>query len=216
MNERRLLWFFLVALLAVDIFLLIQQRRTARSFRDLQNASSRAIVESFYAAEEQTLLAKTRVVPAAFPLASTREGSPISAEVSFVLMASIDDCTNCIEDEILKLNELVSGGRTPAVGVTGFFVDEARAITAARFIDHLSPRPRFPISVENALAGLPEATTPLVLVVRSRDRKILDAHKPLPQNLAKRDAFYARWAALIGSERGGAPDGRGPLLSGER
>jgi hypothetical protein len=53
-------------------------------------------------------------------------------------------------------------------------------------------------SVRNLLAQVPGATTPLVLVVRSRDGKILDAHKPVPEDLMKRDAFYSRWSAALG------------------
>lgn len=216
MIERRLLWVFLVALLAVDGFLLFQRGRMARSLRDLQSRSANAIVESAYADEEQALLTKARTVPAAFPRASTDAKSGVSSGVEFVLVASIDDCTNCIEDEIVKLNELAAGNPRGAAGIAGFFVDEDRLTTARRFIDHLSPAPRFPISVRDVLAELPEATTPLVLVIRSRDRKILDTHKPLPQNLAKRDAFYVRWAALTASGRESSSDGPEAPASGGR
>ncbi len=72
-----------------------------------------------------------------------------------------------------------------------------RADVAHKFIKSLSPAPIFPMAVRNVLSHLP-ATTPVVLVIRSRDGKILDAHKPIPEDLMKRDAFYARWSATLG------------------
>jgi hypothetical protein len=113
-------------------------------------------------------------------------------------LASVDNCTNCIEDEVAKLNELLAGGSSRISAVQGYFVDEERSQIANTFIKHLSPPPAFPMSVRNTLSQLPGATTPLVLVIRSRDGKILDAHKPIPEDLTKRDAFYARWAAALG------------------
>lgn len=64
-------------------------------------------------------------------------------------------------------------------------------------IANLYPVPVFPISIENVMTYLPMATTPLVLVVRTTDGKILDAHKPIPENLSRRDAFYERWRAAL-------------------
>lgn len=118
--------------------------------------------------------------------------------VQFVLMASVNDCTNSIEDEVSRLNELTLRESGKITGVQGFFVDQGETQKAATFIGHLSPAPIFPMSIKNVLAEFPEATTPLVLVVRSRDGKILDAHKPIPEDLAKRDAFYTRWIATLG------------------
>lgn len=194
--EKRVLWFFVVALLAVDIVLLAQRSRSGMRFRDLQRASAVAMLKTEYAAEEEALLAKTAAVPPTFPRieAAQEDGD----KVQFVLLASVDNCTNCIEDEVAKLNELVAAGSSRISGIQGFFVDEEQAAMAEVFIEHLSPAPVFPMSVRNPLAELPDATTPLVLVIRSRDGKILDAHKPIPEDLTKRDAFYARWAAALG------------------
>lgn len=194
--EKRVLWFFVVALLAVDILLLVQRSESGSRFRNLQRASATAMLKTEYAAEEEVLLTRTSAVPAAFPrAANTREEDDA---VQFVLLASVDNCTNCIEDEVAKLNELAAAGSSRVSGVQGFFVDEERSRMAETFIEHLSPAPAFPMSVRNALSQLPDATTPLVLVIRSRDGKILDAHKPIPEDLTKRDAFYARWAAALG------------------
>ena len=131
-------------------------------------------------------------------IAIHRPDSEEGGAVQFVLLASVDNCTNCIEDEVAKLNELVAASSSRVSGIQGFFVDEERSQMAETFIEHLSPAPVFPMSVRNALSQLPDATTPLVLVIRSRDGKILDAHKPIPEDLTKRDAFYARWAAALG------------------
>ena len=194
--EKRILWFFVVALLAVDILLLVQRRESRARFRDLQRASAIAMLKTGYAAEEEALLTGTPAVPPAFPRAATAREEDDA--VQFVLLASVDNCTNCIEDEVTKLNELMAGGSRRVSGIQGFFVDEERSRMAKTFIEHLSPAPVFPMSVRNALSQLPGATTPLVLVIRSRDGKILDAHKPIPEDLTKRDAFYARWAAALG------------------
>lgn len=194
--ERRLLWFFVVALLAVDVVLLVQRGRLVGSLRDLRARSGLAMIESAYADEEEALLTRTRTVPATFLGVRAGAGGPDA--LLFVLVVSVDDCTNCIEDEIVKLNEIAITDRGREVRVVGYFVDEERSEIARRFIDHLAPSPLFDVSIENALVELPGATTPLVLVVRPHDRKILDVHKPLPQNFARRDAFYARWLALAG------------------
>jgi len=194
--EKRILWFFVVALLAVDILLLVQRRESRTRFRDLQRASATALLKTGYAAEEEALLTGTSAVPPAFPRAAAAREEDDA--VQFVLLASVDNCTNCIEDEVTKLNEFMAGGGRRVSGIQGFFVDEQRSQMAKTFIEHLSPAPVFPMSVRNALLQLPGATTPLVLVIRSRDGKILDAHKPIPEDLTKRDAFYARWAAALG------------------
>lgn len=52
--------------------------------------------------------------------------------------------------------------------------------------------PAFPVSIEDLISHLPDVTTPLVLVLRSAVGRILDAHKPIPENLSRRDA---RWSA---------------------
>lgn len=97
-----------------------------------------------------------------------------------------------------ELNDLALRNSRKIAGIQGFFVDEDQRQKANTFINHLSPAPVFPMTVKNALAQFPEVTTPVVLVFRSRDGKILDAHKPIPENLLKRDAFYTRWIATLG------------------
>jgi hypothetical protein len=195
----RILWLFVVALLAVDVTMLLQKRQIegqfAERFQDLQRKSDAAILKSKYADEEEDLLNVTRAVPAAFPhlAGETAEGA-----VQFVLLASIDDCTNSIEDEVAKLNQIALDSASGNREVRGFFVNEDRPEMAQTFIANLSPSPAFPITVKNLLPQVPHATTPLVLVIRSRDGKILDAHKPIPQDLTKRDAFYSRWTAALG------------------
>lgn len=193
---ERVLWFFLVGLLAVDVTLLVQNRKLTSSAQDLRTKSEAALLKTAYADEEEALLTGPGIVPATFP--RLRAEGAASDTVQFVLLVSVEDCTNCIEDEVMKLNQIAVQGPQRITGIQGFFVDEDRPEIAKRFIAHLSPRPAFPLSVRNALSHLPGATTPLVLVLRSRDGKILDAHKPIPEDLTKRDAFYARWAAALG------------------
>jgi len=196
--EKKLLWFFVVALLAANILLLLQreQERKAPSGRPRLEADlAAALTKTAYAEEEEALVVGTGAVPPTFPGLQTDAVNGDS--VRFFLFASVEDCTNCIEDEVLKLNEIVATGLAGKIsGVRGFFVDEERRDTAQQFIAHLSPQPLFPMTVKDAISRIPPATTPLVLVVRAQDGKILDAHKPIPQDLTKRDTFYARWAAL--------------------
>jgi hypothetical protein len=193
---KKTLWFFVIALLAVDIFMLLQRRQIEKSFQGLRRESASAMMKTQYAAEEETILTTTRVIPASFPRA--RSGGAADDRVQIFLIASVADCTNCIEDEVTELNEVVLKKPGRIAGIEGFFVDENRMEMAERFIKHLSPAPAFPISVRNVLSQLRGATTPLVLVVRARDGRILDAHKPIPEDLLKRDAFYARWTAALG------------------
>jgi hypothetical protein len=199
-------WFLLLVLLAADIALLAQRRQLDGRFEALRARSAEAFLKSRYAAEEQALLTRTGAVPAAFAgrraTARTGEEGRASARagetVELYLLASVDDCTNSIEDEVMKLNEIARLESARVAGIHGFFVDEDRRAIAGRFIGHLSPAPAFPMTVADVRSQLPGATTPLVLVVRSRDGKILDAHKPIPGNLRKRDAFYIRWTGALG------------------
>ena len=193
---ERVLWFFVLALLAVNVTLMVQRKQNDQRFQELRRTSSTAQVKVKYATEEEMILTGVGAVPAAFPRA--RMDEPAGDTVQFVLLASVKDCTNSIEDEVAKLNELSVRNSSRIAGIQGFFVDENQRQKAETFISHLSPAPVFPMSIKNALAQLPEATTPLVLVLRSRDGRILDAHKPIPEDLTKRDAFYARWAAALG------------------
>lgn len=194
--ERRVLWAFVVILLAVDILLLLQRRQTGARLQNFQRTAATALLKARYAAEEEALLIQVEAVPSGFPFLQAEHAA--GDAVQLVLLASVDDCTNCIEDEVMKLNALPVGNGSRVTGIQGFFIDEDRRATANAFISHLSPAPTFPMSVRNVLPQVPAATTPLVLVIRSRDGKILDAHKPIPQDLTKRDAFYARWSAALG------------------
>ncbi len=189
---QRMLWFFVVALLAVDVALLVQRSRLSDRFETLERSSASARLKTSYAQEEEALLTVRGRVPETFPRA--RVGTATGDTVQFVLLASVDNCTNSVEDEVAELNEIQRSGK--ASDVQGFFVDEDRPEMARRFIRHLSPAPEFPVSVRNVLAQLPEATTPVVLVIHSRNGTILDAHKPIAEDLAKRKAFYARWTEL--------------------
>lgn len=193
---QRVLWFFVVALLAVDVLLLVQRERLQARFGDLQRKSAAATLKTEYAAEEEALITKTGTIPASFPLA--RDGNSAGDTVQFLLLVSVDDCTNSIEDEVTRLNQWADKRDGRIAGIHGFFVDENRPEMARRFMEHLSPAPRFPFTVADPRVHLPEATTPLVLIIRTRDGKILDAHKPIPDDLTKRDAFYMRWAAALG------------------
>lgn len=192
---QRTLWFFVTALLAVDITLLVQRRQSDARFEALRTSSASAVLKARYADEEESLLTGTEVLPATFPRLT---GSGAGEAVQFVLLTSIGDCTNCVEDEVARLNQIALRASARLAGIEGFFAQRGRPEMARRFIAHLDPAPRFPLSVQDALPALPGATTPLVLVVRSRDGRILDAHKPIPEDLTRRDAFYARWAAILG------------------
>lgn len=200
------LWFLLLALLAADIALLVQRRQLDGQLEALRARSAEAFLKSKYAAEEQALLTRTGAVPAKFAGRGTpprtgeegRAAARAGEKIELYLLASVDDCTNSIEDEVAKLNEIARLKPARVAGIRGFFVDEDRRAIAGRFLGHLSPAPAFPMTVRDVRPQLPGATTPLVLVVRSRDGKILDAHKPIPGNLRKRDAFYIRWTGALG------------------
>jgi hypothetical protein len=192
---KNLIWLFVIALLAVDIGMLIQRRQIEARMLALKHESAAAMFKVQCAEEEERILSVTGAVPISFPLG--QPAATTGETVQFFLIASVHDCTNSIEDEVVKLNEISESHSRRIAAVRGYFVGEGDPVTANRFIQHLSPGPAFPFRVQNALSRLPGATTPLVLVVRTRDRRIVDAYKPIPQDLTKRDAFYARWAAAL-------------------
>lgn len=193
---ERALWFFVVALLAVDLFVLHQRRELEAQVRSLDQGAALAATKVRFAHEEEVLLATVRQVPPGFP--RLPDASGYANAVEFMLLASADDCTNAIEDEVTKLNQIATRRAKGVTGIRGFFVDVHRPQRARAVLDHLSPPPLFPITVQNPLPQLRGATTPLVLVIRSKDGRILDASKPIPQDYAKLDAFYARWRSLLG------------------
>lgn len=195
---ENVLWLVLVMLLAVDVGLLAQRRRLEQRLQDLEIASESSAVKVNFADEEQNLLVVTRQVPAGFP--RSRAASQSEESVEFFLLASVNDCTNSVEDEIEALNRIAIKHPSKVRYIQGFFVDENKPDMANRFIQNLNPAPKFPISIRNVLSRLPGATTPLVLVVRTGDGRILDAHKPIPQYVGKRKAFYARWSTVLGMD----------------
>lgn len=192
--EKKLLWFFMISLLLLNLALLWQRKAVDRDFETLSRTSVEARLEKAYVDEQETLvlgdagLLRTGV-PASLRPATSGSG------IQFLLLVSLDDCTNCIEDEVEKLNEVAHCGSRRVDAVRGVLLDEHRREQAEVLMAHLAPAPIFPLSIEpmsrKALVG---ATTPLVVVVRSEDGKILDAHKPIPQDLSKRDTFYTRWS----------------------
>ena len=185
----------LICLLAADLVLLAERGRLKDRVREVDRRSAVARIKASYAREEERLLVDVGKLPATFPLAAAQPQHPDA--VRFVLLVSVDDCTNCIEDELLMLNEMVAEGSARVAGIQGFFVDVDRPSVVRAMAQRLAPQPAFPVATQNAIAHLPGAHTPLVLAVRAGDGRILDAHKPIPEDLSKRDAFYARWRALL-------------------
>lgn len=190
-KEARLLTLCVASLVAANVWLVHGRSVSSSKLAEVRSSAAAATLEAAYADEEQALLLEQRYLAA---LEGQLPTDPSSGEVDLVLISAIGDCNNCIEDEFRKLNEILAKNPGPLRQVRGFFVDEDRPEEVRRLIDHLVPAPEFPLDIENVLEGEARATTPLVLVVRSRDGRILDAHKPIPENLAKRDTFYKRWA----------------------
>lgn len=101
--EKKALWILMVLLLAANIALLVDRRSTASSFAQMHREAAVSHQESQCNAEQEMLLTETSEVPASL-LPSTVADPGV--DLQFLLLASIDDCTNCIEDEIAKLNEI--------------------------------------------------------------------------------------------------------------
>lgn len=194
--EKKLLWFFMIGLLLLNGALLWQRKGLDLRLQSLAQASVEARLEKAYVDEQETLVLGDELARTSLP-ATLRAGTS-GGGLQFLLLASLDDCTNCIADEVEKLNQLVRCGSGRIDDVRGVLLDEHRREQAEGLLSHLSPSPSFPLSIEpSSREALVGATTPLVLVVRSRDGKILDAHKPIPQDLSKRDTFYTRWIETL-------------------
>ncbi len=198
--EKKILWVCVVGLLAVDVALLVQRRSLIARIETMHSAT---LVESFqakYTSEEEQLVLGTRTVAPTYPGLALEAVDLAGEAVIFSLLVGLDDCTNCIEDELVRLNRLASDGTSGLVaGVSGFVVDEERGKDAERLLGLLTPQPGFPFSIQNVLPMVSQATTPVVLVIRARDGRILDAHKPIPQDLTRRDRFYSRWQSFLGA-----------------
>ena len=188
---QRFAWLTVVLFLLVNVGLLIQRRSLEAEVTRLRGMGQTPDSRSKYSSEEDFLLASNVRFPSVLAAAK-----PAGA-VEIFLIGSVDDCTNSIEDEVSKLNEIVLAKPKKVLAVRGFFVNEGRAESVGKIVQGLSPQPLFPVIVQNVLLQLREATTPLVIVVRSEDGKIIDAHKPIPEDLVKRDAFYARLVAYL-------------------
>lgn len=198
--EKKLLWVFLVALLATNLGLNWHRGGMEREVMEVREQARVAWAEQDYTDEEEALVSGRRTLPADV-MGEALQARDRSEEggVHFLLIAGIHDCSNCIEDEVAKLNEFV-GAQSPLIaGIHGFYVDGEQPDAVRSVIDHLRPTPAFAFRTQEVLSGIPGASTPLVLVVRARDLRILDAHKPIPEDLSKRDAFYERWNATLGN-----------------
>lgn len=193
---RRILWILLIALLVVNFLLLRSVRRLDEQYRTARTDAASERVEAAYGDEEQELVIGTPSLPQSFP--NWREQEDTNEGVYFLLIVSVNDCTNCIEAEIAQLNRLMVEEPDDFAGAHIFVMNENSQGEVEPLVRHLSPAPLAPLTVENPLPALPtDASTPLVLVVRARDGVILDAHKPIPEDLTRRDAFYSRWRALL-------------------
>ncbi|NJL27732.1 MAG: hypothetical protein HC897_07470 [Thermoanaerobaculia bacterium] len=201
--ERKILWVFFMLLLGTDVFLVLQRdhlndmvKSLAEENSNLADRNRMLSTKATYIEEEDNIITNRLELPEEFPWRPNR--SFAGPRFHFKLLASTADCTNCIESEVIHLNQIATMKQNMHAGnVQAFFVDEERLETAERFIANLSPKPLFPFSVRNVLPYLPGATTPLVLVVRSHDGMIVDAHKPIPEDLLRSEAFYARWAGVL-------------------
>ena len=200
---QRTAWLLLICLSAVDLVLLYQRRELQAELASLRAKSAEAIARGSYSEEEERLLASIRSLPSAFPLTPTSRLDEDTFQV--LLIAGRNSCGSALEAEIVRLNELIRRKPRKLRSVRGFFVDGSKESQAGRFIGQLHPQPEFPIDVSNVIANLPAATPPIVLVIRTRDRKIADAHKPVPEALIRRDAFYARLDALLNVPEPGQP-----------
>jgi len=150
---NRLWWVLVAALLAVDIAMLAERQQQHKNFLALEQKSDTAMLKAKYAAEEENILNVIGSVPATFP--RIRTAGPTEDVVQFFLLASIKDCTNAVEDEVLRLNSISRKKTSRVAGVQGFFVDEDQPAIARRFITNLSPSPDFPMAVRNVLSHLP-------------------------------------------------------------
>ena len=187
------LWIVLAVLVMVDGVMFVAWKQANSRLEVLAGESHTARGKYIYAAEEERLVHSAKVVPPSFPLLAGQHPQG----VQFHLIVSVDDCLNCIEDEVTALNDLASDSQKLMTdGVRGHWVRNASEDRVAAISEYL-PSPHFRFQATDDMSLVEGSYTPLVLVVRTADRRILDAHMPIPEDHSKRRAFYERWQTLL-------------------
>lgn len=185
----------LTCLILVNLFMTIERDHLVKSFQEKAREGFYDKVEAGATEQEENLLLMERIVLSErysdFPLKQTATVGQAAPGVEFVLIFSMNDCMNCVLAEIKVLNKYYElGGK-----VVGYSVDDQSLERAGRFIGML--KPSFPIEYYDPLSELDGIGTPVVLALRPSEQKILDVHKPLPEDLKKRNVFYTRWQRIL-------------------
>jgi hypothetical protein len=191
-NRAWLVYSFLGMLVVFNIYLLFD-----RSTLQSQNQRLSSLLLDWRTKCKQVGLAEAEIITSGVynPEEYAEAGEVVPRQgYTFILFTRFDDCSNCVEQEISVLNQVV---RCKAAHVMGIYA-RSLGIPLANFREKFGVAFRV-IAVDSiqSIFGVSVENTPLVTLVNNHTKEILDAYSPEVNNFAKRNAFYRRWQRAL-------------------
>ncbi len=119
-----------------------------------------------------------------------------NAFLSFVILLDSSNCSNGLDSDVPRLNELHRNPRTWIGSVQGYYVSQDENYLEEFLSSHTI---EFPVVHMDPLREFPSyaVSTPLVLVIESMSGTILDSHQPIPDDVLKSRLFYEKWERIM-------------------
>ncbi len=119
------------------------------------------------------------------------------ASISIVILLDINNCSNGLNLDVARLNQLHRNPKEWINSVYGYYV----SLDKKYLEDFISMHAiEFPVFHMNLLEEFPDyykISTPLVLVLDSKRNTILDTHQPIPDDVLKSRLFYDKWDRIM-------------------
>lgn len=124
----------------------------------------------------------------------------VRSKIFFVLLFSFDDCSTCLKQELNKFNQITKEGEVATVGIyyrnLGPNINYVKRHFGIKFETFYGDSSS--LLVNNPKFKLRKIKDePIVLVLNSKTKRILDSYIPIPGNLKRRNYFYLKWENIL-------------------
>ena len=191
-------WSYGILLILLIILVLFIVR--INQYSNLHDALARETFEQGIEAEAVEVEEYALGIPA-FVFGSSddpqRADSASVSGISFAIFLDPANCSNSLASEIGVLGAFHRFHSSWIHSVRGYYVSERHDLFDQFISLH---KISFPVVKANPLAAHFDTThvlTPLVLVIDARSRTVLDAHRPIPDDVQKSRLFYDKWKRIM-------------------
>ena len=128
---------------------------------------------------------------------SQRADSASVRGISFAILFDPSNCSNSLASDIEVLSAFHRSPSRWIHSVRGYYVSERHDLFDQFISLH---KISFPVVKANPLEAYFDTTyvlTPLVLVIDASSQTVLDAHRPIPDDVRKSRLFYDKWKRLM-------------------